>query len=194
MSKVYTGIGSRQTPPEILTMIRFIALNLIQEGYTLRSGGAPGADQEFEWAAAKSGLPKNQIEEQVEIYLPWESFEKENRSWITPFRTEPQMAAYDIASHYHPRWNYLKRGAKLLHARNVHQILGYDVHKPVLPEFVVCWTEGGQMKGGTAQALRIAKDKGVKIYNLGDESQYDELIDRIIDNNITNELNAWVAK
>ncbi len=192
MNKIYTGIGSRQTPPEILSLMRFLSLNLIQNGYTLRSGGAPGAGQEFEWGAAKSGLPKHQIEEMVEIYLPWKSFEEKNRSWITPYRDEPQMAAYDIASHYHPRWNYLKRGAKLLHARNVHQIFGYDVHNPVFPDFVICWTEGGEMRGGTAQALRIAKDKKIKIYNLGNEEQHDELIDKIVDNEITKELNEWV--
>jgi hypothetical protein len=181
MNKIYTGIGSRQAPQEILSMISFFSLNLIQKGYTLRSGGAPGADQEFEWAAASSGLPKNQIEELVEIYLPWKSFEEKNRSWITPQRLEAQPEAYITAANFHPRWRYLKHGAKMLHARNVHQIYGYDVTKPILSDFVICWTENGEMKGGTAQALRIAQHEKIKIYNLGDEKQYDELVDWIID-------------
>lgn len=181
MNKIYCGIGSRQTPQSALTMISFFSLNLIQKEYTLRSGGAPGADQEFEWAAASSGLDKKLIEEKTEIYLPWESFEKNNRSWITPKRLEAQKEAYDIAAEFHPRWKYLKHGAKMLHARNVHQIYGDDVTKPVLPDFVICWTKNGEMVGGTAQALRIAQHHKIKIYNLGDEKQYDELVDWIID-------------
>ncbi len=181
MSKIYAGIGSREIPSEQLAIMRFLALNLIQKDYTLRSGGAPGADQEFEWGAARSGLPKNQIEEQVEIYLPWKSFEEKNRSFITPYRTEPQKEAYPIAEEFHPAWNRLSFGAKALHARNAHQIYGYDVTKPIFADFVICWTEGGKLKGGTAQALRIAQHHDIKIYNLGNESDYDELIDWIVD-------------
>lgn len=174
-------MGSRQTPSEILRMMSFFSLNLIQKGYILRSGGAPGADQEFEWAAASSGLDKVQIQAQTEIYLPWPNFELRNRSWISPSRNKAQEEAYAIAEHYHPAWNRLSRGAKMLHARNVHQILGFDVTKPLLSDFVICWTEGGNLKGGTAQALRIAMDYKVKIYNLGKDKDYDELVDWIVD-------------
>jgi hypothetical protein len=177
MNKIYTGIGSRSTPREVLAMMRFFALNLIQKDYTLRSGGAHGADQEFEWGCARSGLPKHKIEELVEIYLPWASFEKDHRSFITPFRNQPQDEAYEIAAQFHPSWKYLKRGAKMLHARNVHQIYGYDVTKPKFPEFVICWTEGGKMKGGTAQALRIAQAHNIRIYNLAIDKDYDALVD-----------------
>lgn len=183
MNKIYCGIGSRSSPPEALRMMSFFSLNLIQKGYTLRSGGAPGADQEFEWAAASSGLSKVQIQAQTEIYLPWPDFEQKNRSWIKPIREEPQNAAYAMAEDYHPAWNKLSQGAKRLHARNVHQIYGFDVlqEQYILPDFVICWTEGGKMKGGTAQALRIAQDYKVKIYNLGKDSDYDELVDWIVD-------------
>lgn len=180
MNKIYCGIGSRQTPRETLAIMRFLSLNLIQKDYVLRSGGAPGADQEFEWGAARSGLPKNRIEELVEIYLPWASFEKQHRSFITPYRNQPQDEAYEIAAQFHPSWNFLKHGAKKLHARNVHQIYGYDVTRPKFPEFVICWTEDGKMKGGTAQALRIAQTHNIRIYNLAIEKDYDELIDRIL--------------
>jgi len=180
MNKIYTGIGSRQTPREALTMMRFFSLNLIQEDYILRSGGAPGADQEFEWGAARSGLPKQKIQSLVEIYLPWEKFEKEKRSFIVPTRVEAQDEAYEIAAYFHPNWKYLKRGARMLHARNVHQIYGPDVTRPKFPEFVICWTEGGKMKGGTAQALRIAQGHNIRIYNLAIEKDYDELVDRIL--------------
>jgi hypothetical protein len=40
----YTGIGSRQTPEPILSCIRDLARKLAQDNWTLRSGGASGAD------------------------------------------------------------------------------------------------------------------------------------------------------
>ena len=55
-----------------------------------------------------------------------------------------------------------------MHARNTHQVLGADLKIPSL--FVVCWTKDGQLKGGTAQALRLADLHSIPIYNLGAES------------------------
>ena len=75
------------------------------------------------------------------------------------------MEAFEIAKKYHPSWTSCTHGAKKLHARNVCQILGQDLKTP--SDLVICWTPGGQLKGGTATALRIAKDYGIKIENLG---------------------------
>jgi hypothetical protein len=160
--KYYTGIGSRETPKEILKLMVNLGDGLYGQGYTLRSGGAPGADQAFEWGAARH-LPANDV---AEIYLPWASFCEGQRSKIVAARKEPQDEAYEIAAKYHPRWKYLKFGAKKLHARNVHQIFGYDVNEPEFSSFVVCWTKGGKGGGGTGQALRIAKDYDIPIYDL----------------------------
>ena len=44
---LYTGIGSRETPHHILTLMTEIANILDNIGYTLRSGGADGADTAF---------------------------------------------------------------------------------------------------------------------------------------------------
>ena len=41
--------------------------------------------------------------------------------------------------------------------------------------FVVCWTEGGLLKGGTAQALRIATALNIPIINLGSAQTAQEL-------------------
>lgn len=48
MMKIYAGIGSRKTPKKILEQMRNISSFLAKEGYTLRSGGADGADSAFE--------------------------------------------------------------------------------------------------------------------------------------------------
>jgi hypothetical protein len=51
--------------------------------------------------------------------------------------------------------------------RNSFQVLGPDLQSPV--SFVVCWTTGGKISGGTGQALRIAKDLSIPIFNLYDK-------------------------
>ena len=173
--KYYTGIGSRETPISVLEAMYSIAQHLYKNEWTLRSGGAPGADQAFEWGVADeyeedNGWPCH------EIYLPWPTFQQNQRSWLMPKRTKPQDEAYEIAAQYHPAWNYLKPWGKTLHARNVHQALGYDVTNPEPSEFIVCWTKGAKGEGGTGQALRIAKAYNIKIYDLADEEQAKELV------------------
>jgi hypothetical protein len=49
-------------------------------------------------------------------------------------------------------------------ARNAYQVLSTTLEDPV--DFVICWTKGGKLVGGTAQAMKIAMDFGVPIYNL----------------------------
>ena len=66
--KIYTGIGSRETPIHILNFFVVIGNYLASEGYTLRSGHAPGADQAFEEGC-------DQVNGKKEIYLPWPNFE-----------------------------------------------------------------------------------------------------------------------
>jgi hypothetical protein len=152
----YAGIGARETPDEILALMRGIALMLYERGYTLRSGGAEGADTAFEYGTPGMALS--------EIFLPWEGF---NGKHDTLKITEHEMAvARSIAEKYHPNWTACSEGAKKMHTRNVLQIMGRDCH--TLTSFVVCWTQDGKFSGGTGQALRIAADKKIPIYNLHD--------------------------
>lgn len=64
-SPAYAGVGSRETPHEILALMTDVAKILGQHGWTLRSGGARGADTAFEDGA--KGFKR-------EIYLPWRGF------------------------------------------------------------------------------------------------------------------------
>lgn len=155
----YAGIGSRRTPPLVLASMGTIATALAEGGWTLRSGHAPGADQAFEKGA----------DGRAEIYLPWAGFECD-----VPLRGRalygPSPTAFWIANDHHPAWNYLKHGAKTLHARNSHQILGRGLDDPC--SFVLAWTPDGSLDGsgkdggGTAQALRVATAYGVPVLNL----------------------------
>lgn len=161
--KVYTGIGSRETPGHVLPLMKSIAAELSCRGWTLRSGCAPGADSAFEegaWIARDT----NGRRPRPELYLPWPRFEG-RRSILTEL-DEPQDTAYSIAAQHHPRWASLTNGARSLHARNVHQILGRDVSNPVPSRFVICWTPDGAGGGGTGQAIRIAQAFGVPVYDL----------------------------
>ena len=45
--KYYAGIGSRLTPAPVLDLMNRIATHLVKKGWTLRSGGADGADTAF---------------------------------------------------------------------------------------------------------------------------------------------------
>ncbi len=158
-SAYYAGIGSRETPPMVLGLMRGIARMLALRNYTLRSGGAPGADQAFEYGTS--------VLVQMEIFLPWEYFEgKSDNLKLTPHEL---AVARSIAEKYHPNWSDCKEPVRKLHTRNVMQILGRDCE--TLSKFVVCWTKDGKASGGTGQALRIAETKRIPIYNLYDKDR-----------------------
>lgn len=154
MDRYYTGIGSRETPPDILVIMTNIARALSHQ-YICRTGGAQGADQAFE--AGCTG--------RCNVFLPWPSFGCADQSNV--YMTSPSAEAFEIAEVFHPRWPYISRGARTLHARNSHQILGPQLNDPV--DFVICWTKDGKFSGGTGQALRIADSYRIPIWNLKKE-------------------------
>lgn len=152
--KVYAGIGSRQAPPEILSLAEVAAECLEALGWVLRSGHAPGADRAFESGAGR----------RAEVFLPWPSFERSEPLEADAIFDRPTLAAIQMASRIHPAWDRLSRGAQALHARNMHQILGRELNSPV--RFVLCWTPGARVSGGTGQAMRLATEHDIPIYNL----------------------------
>jgi len=84
----------------------------------------------------------------------------------------------NIAAIYHPYWNNLSYGAKKLLARNVYQVLGYDLQTP--SSFIVCWTKDGKGSGGTGQAIRIAKAYGIPVFDYGGYDEVEERLDEYI--------------
>jgi len=173
----YAGIGSRETPPAALDLMARAASWLAVEGWVLRTGMATGADQAFYRGAQAHGP--------FELYLPWPTFEADARS---PSRAEqlvldqPTPAAYELAARFHPAWSRLTRGARALHARNCHQVLGADLASQA--RFVLCWTPDGSLDGrgrrvgGTGQALRIAHHHGIAIFNLARPEHVERLSPR----------------
>lgn len=159
-TKIYTGIGSRLTPPAELVRIESIAALLHIGRWKLRSGGADGADRAFQKGA----------DPYMEIYLPWENFNGWGWGNEAPFYCFPRMPkksqAMLIAEDVHPAWHYCDAAARKLHARNVMQVLGADLDQP--SSFVICWTLDGRTKGGTRTALVLAERNNVPIINLAD--------------------------
>lgn len=162
MNKLYyAGIGSRETPNSILTIMTKTAHELENNGWILRSGGAKGADQAFERGVSDKS--------HKEIFYANSAIPK----------------SYIIASKYHPSWQYLSDYVQSLHARNVMQVLGKDLETPV--EFVICWTPDGveegnkttRKTGGTGQAIRIASGYGISIINLKNNNSLNRILEII---------------
>lgn len=152
---------------------------LDEAGWTLRSGHAPGADRAFEDGAAHN----------AEVYLPWPSFERSEPLEAKLIKDRPAPWAYPIAADLHPAWDKLSRGARSLHARNVHQVLGPTPEAPV-SRFVLCWTPDAGEIGGTGQAMRIARGFSVPVYNLADHETFDRIL-RARDHWIEEAEAAW---
>lgn len=161
----YAGIGSRQTPPEIRHLMTDIATALAKLGWTLRTGGARGADEAF-WTGTFSWSVPGYPGGPAEVYLPWPAFRD-----IASTLSHPTARATEIAEQHHPAWDALSDAAKKLLARNTHQILGADCRAP--SKFVLCWTPDGatdkttSRTGGTGQAIRVAVAAKIPVYNLG---------------------------
>lgn len=156
----YAGIGSRETPAEVMTAMTDLATIVAKAGYTLRSGGADGADTAFEIGCDK-------VKGNKEIFIPWRGF---NKSQSVLYPATPQ--AHKLASEIHKGYQYLSPAAKNLIARNMHQVLGYSLNTPV--KCVVCWTKDGcediehytTKTGGTGSAIALASTFDIPVFNL----------------------------
>jgi hypothetical protein len=137
---IWTGVGSRRAPASMRPVFVNIARRFVAAGWTLRSGGADGPDT---WCEGETP------EGQREIYRPVDVCER----------------ALEIAALVHPAWRNCDEFARLLHGRNVYQVLGRSLDAP--SRVLVCWTPLGEPVGGTGTALRLAERYEVETINLG---------------------------
>lgn len=172
MPSYYTGIGSRETPDNILVLMSEIAAKLASNHFVLRSGGAKGADTAFENGATDANNSGKHFYFMSEIYLPWKNFNNnESKLYLLDEYKDYDFRdhqAYKIAKKYYPRNLDLQpEKTQRYMTRNVFQILGRYLNTP--SKFVVCWTKDGKASGGTGQAIRIAEATGIPVYNLKNE-------------------------
>lgn len=169
---VYTGIGSRETPPEVLEKIRTIAAYLSEKGYTVRSGGADGADTAFEDGSRESAFGMR------EIYIPWNNFSERSSHDEDVYVRGNDIHSRNIAATLHPVFYRLGRGAAALHTRNVNQVLGKDASHPEPSSFVIFYatkTSSGVIRGGTATAVNLAISRGIPVWNLWENDDLEAL-------------------
>lgn len=177
----YTGVGSRETPDDILEVMQQLGKKLADNHWVLRTGGAKGADQAFELGWVQH-VQENKQFTKAEIYLPWDGYEKHARDAMFGCNILPDLddeflylVAESMAEQLHPAWNVNKEdgspivtaGAKKMHRRNVYQVLGRDLKTP--SSMLVAWTKltkQGAPKGGTATAIKLATNHGIPCYNL----------------------------
>lgn len=179
----YTGIGSRDTPEGVYRAMVWIGYQMASHHYKLRSGGASGADTAFSQGVYRwlgdSSTPANHYQE---IYLPGHKFNNLIQSNVDGNYNTPELVnwkeATEIAKTLHPVWDRLKPYVKILHTRNVYQVLGRTLRNP--SKLLICWapTRGeGHVKGGTNTAVQLAHRVGVPVYNLYTVGEYERLLD-----------------
>lgn len=146
----YAGIGSRETPDHILSLMYDIARRLAASGWTLSSGRAIGADSAFEQGALS-----------VDLIVRLYTADSDIPDW-----------AFEQARHFHPAWHRCDDYARRLHARN--SLILFGPNGPDDPELrsrvsmIICWTPNAAITGGTGQALRIANAFSIPVRNLAD--------------------------
>lgn len=149
----YAGIGSRETPLDVLRTMTKIAIYLNSLGYTLNTGDARGADDSFITGSGRRNI-----------------FTAKDATVLTR----------KIAKEIHPAPHAIKDYALDLMARNTFQIFGRDLNTPV--DFVICWTPDGvtdyikrsRLTGGTGQSIELASRKGIPVINMKNENWREE--------------------
>ena len=146
--------------------------------YKLRSGGAIGCDSAFDYLYRSDS----------EIYL---AQEKDKLKFKRPTIVVPFVEgdeAFEIAASVHGNWNACSGYAKMLHRRNVFQVLGAKLDNP--SKLLICWTpcgaesarecvfsKTGLNTGGTATAIKIADKFNVPIINIQRNTWKDKIKD-----------------
>ena len=159
MANYYAGIGSRETPADVLRTMKICASKLEkgiiipstprERRYILRSGGAKGADSAFE-----AGVIARQ---KKEIFIA----------------SDCTAEAEALSAEFHPYWDNLNQWVRYLMGRNVMILLGRDLKTPV--DFVMCWTPGARVTGGTGHGLRVAKHFGIQVFNMANPHWKDQV-------------------
>lgn len=174
-------IGSRETDAETMHEMYMWLLRgfngLMRKGFLIeyRSGGCyKGPDQlQFQFARQwrdtvdqDTGRKLDRPDEFI-CYLP-----DDKKLWLkkmhpnVDFRVIPQTEQYrEIVARHHPAPDNLKDFAWGLHGRNLNIVMGDNLDDPVDAVYYSApHDKDGQPKGGTAMAVKYAKECGVPCY------------------------------
>lgn len=183
--KYFTGVGSRETPTDVLSIMRKYSKIMALKGWSFRSGGADGADTSFEngW---RDAYAENDSVPNGEIYLPWSGFNSRSKEGVNCILLTDRKIieqAQLLIKEIHPAFSKLTRGALALHTRNVFQVLGADLQTPSQGLIGYAALDSkGEPKGGTRTAIKLAEKYSVKVRNLAKEEDF-EFIKEFVERN-----------
>jgi len=171
--KSYAGIGSRNISKEETETITQIA-NRLSEDYVLYSGNADGADIAFQTGSDGACV----------VFLPWKDFNLNHYNHQDAIMIVPEITYENDNSvdEFHPCPEALGIKSRAFMRRNYHQVMGYDPLNLPIVDFVICcadYSGNNDVKGGTGQAVRIAKSKNIPIINIR-KKQWQKELERIL--------------
>lgn len=152
---IITGIGSRETPDAVCERFVEMGAEARERGWWVRSGHADGADYAFERGALDHCI----------VYMPWPTFNKEKPVLGISRSQELRDEVLKIVYKHEPYAKDLSDGVKLIKSRNIYQVLGENLETP--SDVIVCWTEEGQVVGGTGLAIKVAMANDIPVINVG---------------------------
>jgi alkylated DNA repair dioxygenase AlkB len=173
----YAGIGSRETPKEVLDLMTKAANYLDGLGYTLQTGFTfknkeTGLDEEGADKAFSDGS-KNKT-----LFGPYGIRKTINGvTSVDKYNENVTEKSNSIVKEIHPAPDRLTPGAVKLMARNTNQIFGKNLDSTV--DFVLFYAQETKdplrPKGGTGQAVEMARRKGIPTINMADANWREQL-------------------
>lgn len=176
MSPVFAGIGTREgLTDEQKRLIKRRSIDLANLGYSLRTGGATGADQQFlrDYSSKiedlLTGVDLTKAIEEIEVYTPWNGFNGYNSDALCTVWNLDSCGATNtarlikIASEIHPNWTNLKGGAKKLMARTVWMLMGWNLRSYVDLVVAAPRLYNDKPTGGTLFTIRAAEKLGIPV-------------------------------
>lgn len=174
--RVFTLVGSRETPKEISLLMRELAKQLLANGWDGYSGASGEADKQLEQGYFYN-FYNNIKQGNIYCFLPWGHFDnlfkyQEGRVYYnTPLLPEYNNAKQIAKEHYdkYNEYNKLSIGAKGMMNRNVYQILGPELARKT--NIVFYWAKPATTKnmicnGGTNLAVALAEYHNIPTLNL----------------------------
>lgn len=167
-------IGTRKPRPDQYEMLAEWSRILLQKGMTVTTGAADGCDD-----AAMVGATRvsEDLRRNLHVFLPWASYNR-NRvpsgSTITVYDPKVHIDWTASVPKYHKAPHLLSRGSYALMARN-YGIICF----PWNVDAVIALPKSLADEGGTGEGMRIARDLGIKLFNLREPDGVNDAADWI---------------
>ena len=179
-SNSYTGVGSRETPKDILILMRRIGYIMAMKGVALRTGEAAGADHAF-YKGVVDANDIHGVKFKNEVFVAGSPKEYHYVNDIVNIfssdlmSTAPIQGFRETAVRIRGSWDNLSYFGVMRHIRNVAQVLGVDGNSP--SRGMICWakpvnppkmtdTQMRYVEGGTNTAYCTAILHNIPVYNL----------------------------